>query len=145
MIEIKEKIEHISAYGLRERREWTDALIEKFLGEPDKIVWGPKYRTTPRLKLYLLSRAIEIEDLPEFKDVFTGTRKRSEEEMDTDYIDVESFIINGREFVYPPSDVLGDGSGSGYNYRNINRRFFEEEDLEEDPEEWDDEDLDEDE
>lgn len=129
----KEKIDYISVSGLKGKRNWTDSLIKKFLGEPDKLAVNPHYSTAPKMKLYILSRAVEAEELPEFKTAFVVSRRRSEGAKNAEYTRVESVNINGRKFVYPPSDILGVGSKSGSKHRTICRRFLEDdEDLEED-------------
>ena len=43
------------------KQEWSNDLITEYLGEPDKIVPNPHYRSSPRAKLYELNRVIEVE------------------------------------------------------------------------------------
>jgi|SRR5215469_6421509 len=44
------------------KRGRSDDLIAKYLGEPDKLVPNPHYRSGPRAKLYKLDRVIEVEE-----------------------------------------------------------------------------------
>ena len=50
------------------QRGWTDGAIKKWLGEPDKTVKNPNYRSGPPSSLYLLSRVVAVEESREFKD-----------------------------------------------------------------------------
>ncbi len=67
--------EYISAYAIKNRK-WTDLMIRKFLGKPDKLVTNPHYSLGPKMKLYRLERVIEAENSPEFKEAFTYNRKK---------------------------------------------------------------------
>jgi hypothetical protein len=69
----------ISASGLKWQRFWTDSLIKKFLGEPDKLGINPHYRTGPRVRLYNLKRVVDVEKSPEFKEAFVASQKRSKQ------------------------------------------------------------------
>ena len=64
------KKELISASGLKWERFWTDSLIKKFLGEPDKLGINPHYRTGPKVRLYNLKRVVEVERTKEFQEAF---------------------------------------------------------------------------
>lgn len=50
----------ISVAGLKQRG-WTDGLTARFLGEPDKLVPNPHYRSGPKMRLYALDRVEEVE------------------------------------------------------------------------------------
>jgi hypothetical protein len=69
----------ISASGLKWQRFWTDSLIRKFLGEPDKLGINPHYRTGPKVRLYNLKRVVDVEKTPEFQEAFIASQKRSKQ------------------------------------------------------------------
>ena len=71
--------EFISASGLKWERFWTDSLIKKFPGEPDKLGINPHYRTGPKVRLYNLKRVVEIERTKEFQEAFIKSQKRSKQ------------------------------------------------------------------
>jgi hypothetical protein len=71
------KDEFISVKGLKKGRSWTDTLIERFLGEPDKLVINKYYRSGPRVRLYKLERVLQAEETSEFKAAFVISQKRS--------------------------------------------------------------------
>lgn len=62
----KKRPEMISLSGLK-GRGWTPALIERFLGEPDKLVPNPHYRSGPSMRLYLLKRVESSESGKRFQ------------------------------------------------------------------------------
>lgn len=49
-------------------RGWTDGAIKTFLGEPDRVKTNPHYRSGPPMQLYALTRVVEAEDLPAFRE-----------------------------------------------------------------------------
>jgi hypothetical protein len=55
-------------YNLTElqARNWTKALIKKFLGDADKERQNPRYRSTAPTRLYLAARVIKAEGTAEF-------------------------------------------------------------------------------
>lgn len=69
--------EFVSLAGLRERG-WTDALVRRFLGEPDKLARNPHYRKAAPMRLYLLARVVSAEGADEFKAALDGAAKRSQ-------------------------------------------------------------------
>ncbi|RJQ74205.1 hypothetical protein D5S17_23330 [Pseudonocardiaceae bacterium YIM PH 21723] len=58
---------YIDTTELKEQRGWTKAMIEKFLGEPDRTAPNPGGRGAARVKLWLFTRVQEIEATNEFK------------------------------------------------------------------------------
>ncbi len=60
-----ENEEYISKAGLK-TRGWTDSMISIFLGNPDLERFNPHYKSAPKMKLYKLSRIINIEGTEEF-------------------------------------------------------------------------------
>ena len=71
--------EFISASGLKWKRFWTDSLIKKFLGEPDKLGMNPVIRTGPKVRFYNLKRVVDVERTPEFQEAFIKSQKRSKQ------------------------------------------------------------------
>lgn len=55
------KIEYISASGLKKSRGWTNTKIDRFLTNPDKTVTNPHYSSAPPMKLYDLERVKTVE------------------------------------------------------------------------------------
>ena len=60
-----ENEEYISKAGLK-TRGWTDSMISIFLGNPDLERINPHYKSAPKMKLYKLSRIINLEGTEEF-------------------------------------------------------------------------------
>lgn len=71
------KEQMLTKTSLKERG-WTDALIRKFLGEPDVLRPNPHYRSAPKMQLYKIDRVIDIEQNEAFKAALETARKRSE-------------------------------------------------------------------
>jgi hypothetical protein len=69
----------ISVWGLKWQRYWTDSLIKKFLGEPDKLGMNPVIRTGPKVRFYNLKRVVGVERTPEFQEAFIKSQKRSKQ------------------------------------------------------------------
>ena len=69
----------ISVWGLKWQRYWTDSLIKKFLGEPDKLGMNPVIRTGPKVRFYNLKRVVDAERTPEFQEAFIKSQKRSKQ------------------------------------------------------------------
>lgn len=55
----------VGAYGLKERG-WTEAMIRDLLGEPDRYVDNPHYKSSGQMRLWRLQRAEAAEAGPEF-------------------------------------------------------------------------------
>lgn len=62
----EKKREFASAAGVK-ARGWTDAMIGKFLGEPDKLVRNPRYRSASEMRLYAIDRVEAAEVTEDFK------------------------------------------------------------------------------
>lgn len=45
---------------------WTPSAIKKFLGDPDKLVTNPVYRTAPPMRMFLTSRVEQVETTEEW-------------------------------------------------------------------------------
>ena len=67
----KERPDMVNLSGLKERG-WTPALIERFLGEPDKLVPNPHYRSGPSMRLYFLKRVKASESGKRFQKAFAS-------------------------------------------------------------------------
>lgn len=57
--------EFLNLQGLK-RRGWTTGQVKRFLGQPDRTERNPAYRRAPRVRLYRVTRVLEVEALPEF-------------------------------------------------------------------------------
>jgi hypothetical protein len=58
------------------RRGWTDALIDQFLPEEDGSKAKPVYQSASRVRLYLVSRVVSIEQAAEFQVAKAKAGKR---------------------------------------------------------------------
>jgi hypothetical protein len=58
---------HLSVAGLK-ARAWTDALIRTLLGEPDRLVDNPHYRSAAPMRLDLVARVEAVEASPTWQD-----------------------------------------------------------------------------
>jgi len=67
--------DHTTSVGLREHG-WTDAAIKRFLGEPDKRVPNPHYKSGPEMKLYAVARVLEIEKAPAWQEWLAASASR---------------------------------------------------------------------
>lgn len=70
-----ENIEYISLSQLKERG-WTVSIIKKLNLTHDKEKTNPFYKCASPMKLYNLSKIIEIEKTPEFTELFEKAEKR---------------------------------------------------------------------
>lgn len=62
---------------LKKIREWTDALIKRFLGQPDRIKTNPYFPCKSPMKLYALKRVRTIEATDDFKEAAKACVERS--------------------------------------------------------------------
>ncbi len=53
--------QYITPAGLKGKRGWTDQMIRKLLGGPDKVAPNPHYRTAAPMRLYLVGRVEQAE------------------------------------------------------------------------------------
>ena len=62
--------DYISSTTLLKYRDvkWTEKAISLFLGQPDKEVQNPRYRSWAKMKLYLTKRVEQVEQSKEFQD-----------------------------------------------------------------------------
>ena len=57
-------------------RGWNDAMIRRFLGDPDEIKANPRFKSASPMKLYRTGRIKQAETLAEFKEMQTKYRGR---------------------------------------------------------------------
>ena len=67
---------YVSVAGLK-RSGWTDGLIRKLLGEPDRTARNPKFRRAAPMRLYRISRVKEAEGRPEFANKASSEPRRA--------------------------------------------------------------------
>src|SRR5690606_27438593 len=58
-------------------RNWTEAAIKRFLGEPDDTKPNPHYKSGPPMRLWLKERAEAVEQTEEFKAWMLKSLERS--------------------------------------------------------------------
>lgn len=63
-----EKEVYISKSLLKLNRHWTDGLIKKFLGEPDKLEVNPCFKSAAPMCLYSMKKVKRIERRKTFKE-----------------------------------------------------------------------------
>jgi len=66
-----------SRAGLK-ARGWTDALVTRFLGEPDELVPNPHYKSAAPMRLYYLDRVVIAETTDDFKAAQVKAKARSD-------------------------------------------------------------------
>lgn len=67
---------HLSLSGLR-ARGWTPAMVDRLLGEPDRLVRNPHYLSSAPARLYALARVEVAEGTPEFVTLRAIATRRS--------------------------------------------------------------------
>ena len=60
------ELKYVSRKGIKSSYGWTDFLIKKFLGAPDKTMKNPYYRSAGDVQLWEIKKIEEIEKKPEF-------------------------------------------------------------------------------
>jgi hypothetical protein len=58
-------------------RGWTEALIKKFLGEPDVLKTNPRYKSAAPMRLYNTDRVEECEQSQDWQEAATRAQSRS--------------------------------------------------------------------
>lgn len=61
---------------------WTPAAIDKFLGDPDKLVRNPVNRSGPKMRMYLASRVAEVESGEDWAAWTASARRPQEKSVD---------------------------------------------------------------
>jgi hypothetical protein len=67
--------DYVSTAGLQ-ARGWTATLMRRFLGEPDRTVDNPHYKSAAPMRLYWLARVVEAEASPGFAAASARARRR---------------------------------------------------------------------
>lgn len=71
------KLEYLTTPRLKERG-WTDAMIKKFLGEPDATRDNPHYKCAAPMKLYDTKRVERVERRKSFKEYMEASAGRKQ-------------------------------------------------------------------
>jgi hypothetical protein len=67
----------ISVARIKKERRWTDALIRRFLGEPDRLDSNPNYLSGPSMRLYRIERVLTAELSEDWRKAFERACERS--------------------------------------------------------------------
>jgi len=67
---------HVSAAGLR-ARGWTDGIVRRLLGEPDRLSAHPRFRSAPWTRMYRVERVEAAEQSAEFRSGAAFAARRS--------------------------------------------------------------------
>lgn len=67
---------HVSAAGLR-ARGWTDGIVCRLLGEPDRLSAHPRFRSAPWTRMYRVERVEAAEQSAEFRSGAAFAARRS--------------------------------------------------------------------
>lgn len=73
--EVKARADYVNKSNLKSYG-WTEALISKFLVQPDKVTPNPKYRNAAPQQLFLLERVTRAEKTQEFRAELARTDQR---------------------------------------------------------------------
>ena len=125
--------EFITKTDLISKRKWTDALLKKYMTEPDLIKNNPHYGQASKMKLYKISRVESIEKNEQFLIDFQKTilrRKSSAKMVETkkDNLLIEIFELPiSVEFI--PRNKLVPLVIDDYNDRNYYKDYLTLRDL----------------
>ena len=125
--------EFITKTDLISKRKWTDALLKKYMSEPDLIKNNPHYGRASEMKLYKISRVESIEKNEHFLIDFQKTilrRKSSAKMVETkkDNLLIEIFELPiSVEFI--PRNELVPLVIDDYNDRNYYKDYLTLRDL----------------
>ncbi|WP_061236413.1 hypothetical protein [Leptospira santarosai] len=133
-----EKLGFLSVSKLKERIGWTDVALSRFLGEPDKIETNPTYKKAAPMKLYSLSRVLEVERSDQFKEFIEKNRKRIsgrirtvEKQKEMLKESIEKIEITVKQY---PKEVLIKNAILSYNSKKQLQGFDE---MANDSDSWD--------
>ena len=125
--------EFITKTDLISKRKWTDALLKKYMSEPDLIKNNPHYGRASKMKLYKISRVESIEKNEHFLIDFQKTilRRKSSAKMvetkkDNLLIEISELPISV-EFI--PRNELVPLVIDDYNDRNYYKDYLTLRDL----------------
>ena len=68
--------QYITPTGLKGKRGWTDAMIQRLLGEPDRYADNPHYKSGPQMKLYAVERVKAAENSGRFARHVPDARRK---------------------------------------------------------------------
>lgn len=100
------KRELLGPGALTERNSaWSPAAIKKFLGDPDKEIRNPVFRTGPKMRLFLAERVDKVEATDEWKAWEVNNLRRREASASRKTVEAESELKvevgSGRNGFYP--------------------------------------------
>lgn len=93
-----------SGQGLKDRG-WTDAMIRRFLPEPDVTAVNPYHKSGPPMRLYYVSRIEAIEQTDEFLSARAVASKRQEAAQRAVQTKIDKLLAQVDDF---PRPVLPD-------------------------------------
>ncbi|MEV0227055.1 hypothetical protein [Streptomyces sp. NPDC050704] len=98
---------HVSAAGLR-ARGWTDGIVRRLLGVPDRLGPDPRFRSAPWTRMYRVERVEAVERSAEFRSAAAFAARRSGAvRKAADRRGRESLDRRRREAVHRRREVLG--------------------------------------
>jgi hypothetical protein len=80
---------------------WTPSAIKKFLGDPDKLVTNPVYRTAPKMRMFRISRVEQVEATDEWATWQEANRRRRASTTRTADKEPVALVGHGRGGFYP--------------------------------------------
>jgi hypothetical protein len=80
---------------------WTPSAIKKFLGDPDKLVTNPVYRTAPKMRMFLISRVEQVESTEEWETWKEASSRRRRSNTGREVKEPVALVGHGRGGFYP--------------------------------------------
>lgn len=124
--QVNSKPTYLTVPALKERG-WTEAMVKRFLGEPDQFRDNPRYRSAAPMRLYAAQRVEEAESSIDFAEMKSksGTRsnsakKAAETRRGQLLAEVEAMTVHVR--VLDATKLLRDAVAS-YNFRKEEYAF----------------------
>ena len=71
-----QETEELIKHSDLKRRGWTDAMVQQFLVEPDKLVPNPHYPKSAPMRLYAVARVEEAESTDEYREAREAADRR---------------------------------------------------------------------
>lgn len=88
---------YICITDLKRERGWTGKLIDRFLPEPDKVEPNPFYPSSYPMKLYKLSRVLEVEQCLTFKNELLAITEGREKRQKNDRSRIAEKILESSD------------------------------------------------
>lgn len=85
---------------LKRDRGWTNKLVDNHLGEPDKIEPNPFYPNSYPMKLYKLSRVLEVERSLAFQKELAAIMEGREKRQKNDRLKVAEEILESSDVFF---------------------------------------------